>query len=467
MKNGLFLENEQLIYYKDDVPTHAGVIKHGDDYYYISSNGRAVKGVHHVHTVMAHGLLERGTYTFGDDYKLVKGSYVAPKHRKHKKHKKSRKHYKIKLNKKQKLLLKIAYVAIAVILVAGVIAIGLSIFGNNDNLKNSAESNDSTIILPEFDEEVLLCSTGAKKLYDKEITIKTAKETGDPYRPLTFNYIINDESAGTLIISEYEDLHDAVQFTLEPDKTSVTVDNLKTDTTYYYKVICQAQENYGTFKTAKSNRFVKIDGLINTRDIGGYKTLDGKTVKQGLLIRGTEIDALMMRNYFIPSESIDEVLDTFHFVYDFDLRSPTIFNGKFKTRFGDSVEHKFYDSPTYAHIFNDQYKKNLKIIFSDLADESKYPMYFHCTYGTDRTGTIVYLLQGVLNVSHEDMKYEYMLTAFYNQVSMSEYSLESIDEGLANYKGDTIQQRIVDFLKTDIGVTQKEIDTIRKIYLEN
>lgn len=466
MKNGLFFENNELIYYEDDVPTHAGVIKDGDDYYYISSNGRAVKGVHHVHTVMAHGLLQRGTYTFGNDYKMIKGSYVAPKHRKRRKHRRKSKRSHIKLNKKQKLFVKISCVVLALFLIAGAVAIGISIY-NNKNPKTNTNEYDSNIILPEFDEEVLLCSTGAKKLYDKEITIKIAKQTGDPYRAFTFDYIINDESVATLILSEFEDLSDAKQYTLNPDETSLTIDNLKTNKTYYYKVVCNGQENYGTFKTAKSNRFVNIDGLTNTRDIGGYQTLDGKTVKQGLLIRGTEIDALMMRNYIIPSESIDEVLDTFNFVYDFDLRSPTIYSGEFHTRFGDSVEHKFYDSPTYAHIFSEQYRDNLKNIFSDLADESKYPMYLHCTYGTDRTGTIIYLLQGVLNVSHEDMKSEYMLTSFYNQVTLSEHSLETVDEGLEKYDGDTVQEKIVDFLVTDIGVTQKEINSIRKIYLED
>ena len=199
--------------------------------------------------------------------------------------------------------------------------------------------------------------------------------------------------------------------------------------------------------------------MKNVRDIGGYTTLDGKRVKQDLLIRGVELDGLVTIKYFIPDDKLEEVEQEYDFAYDLDLRGRDTYCGVFTSRLG--TPHKFYTAPWHGRIFNRCYHPALKNIFSDLAKAENYPMYLHCHWGRDQTGTIVFLLQGILNVSEEDMVREYCRSAYtYAKVATSE-DTQIIIAGLEPYAGNTLQEKIVTFLITEIGVTEEEIASIR------
>ena len=463
MKEGLFYEDGSLIYYKHDHPYHAGVIEVDGDIYYISSRGRAVKGQHIVHGEMTNGILNRGTYTFGDDYKLVKGSYIAPK--KHKKKKKK--------STRQKLDKRIITVCLSAIAVVFVMGLGYRIIQNltsprpviSGQATDAPVSGNGYLSMPTFDKEVLLCSEAALGAYTNEMTVTQAIEFGDPYRPFLFPYALDGESA-TLLISEHADFSHPREFLLDPSLVSLAVDNLKTGTDYFYKVTVNGDAYTGTFRTARSTRFVYMDGVHNTRDIGGYRTLDGKTVRQGLLIRGTELDGLINLNYLLNKDAVADVQSTFGFVYDFDLRAGEVYQGNYQSKLGPDVPHRFYNSPSYGAIFQSASFPALQAIFRDLADPSKYPMYIHCTHGADRTGTIIFLLQGILNMSEEDMVREYQMTGFaFPGFAEFEY-MQIIIDGVASYPGDTLQEKIVSFLTTEVGVTGEQIESIRTIFLE-
>lgn len=455
MKEGLVFEGEELVYYKHGRLYHAGVVEKDGAIYYIGSRGRAVKGEHVVHGEMTNGLLKRGTYIFGEDYKLIPNSYIPPRKRKKKR--------KLKLSKRTSL------VAAAILLV--LFACAAATMGNRFQQPVGTQPTTSNldgyrITLPTFSEEVLLCSEMAKQLYDGKITVDQATGGGSPYRGFSFAYTLGEVS-GVLFLSEQEDLSNAKEYTLDHTQNKLVIDNLKTGTTYYYKVLVGEETYVGSFTTAQSTRFVSIPGVVNTRDIGGYMTKDGKMVKQGLLIRGTELDGLVELKYFLSVDAVDKVQDTFGFVYDFDLRGGGTYVGDYGSRLGEDVKHQFFGAPQYGQVFNWEYQVALRQIFAELANPENYPMYMHCTLGADRTGTIIFLLQGVLNMPEEEMVREYQRTDFAISGYGKSNVMDVIIEGMKKYEGDTLQEKIVTYLTNVVGVTESEIASIRSIFLGN
>ena len=466
MKNGLMEENGVLVYYKNDRLYHAGAIEVDGDIYYIGSKGHAAKGVKVVHGEMTNGILKRGTYTFGEDYKLIPGSYVAPKKR------------------KKKLLKSWAMWrtwAPGACLVLIVLLVGLGLYehmqGKKDvqpeeRMPTTEEMREQIqahrelqIVLPEFEEPVLLCSQPAREMYLNNLDVENCVNAGTAYRSFQFDYDLDDQE-GRLIIREMEDPANVRIFDLPPQYSSIAVENLKTGTAYAYEVEVADKVFTGSFETEESTRFLSIPGIANTRDIGGYRNQDGQMVKQGMIIRGSELDGLALPSYFLNEEDVEDVRSTFGFVHEMDLRGASIYGGVYQSRLGEDVSHYFYGAPQYGEIFSRTYQAALREIFTDLADPHKYPMYMHCTYGADRTGTIVFLLQGLLNMSEEDMVREYRMTGFTTASYRKSVSMDVVISGLQAYEGDTLQEKIVSFLTQNVGISPEQIQSIRNIMLE-
>lgn len=235
--------------------------------------------------------------------------------------------------------------------------------------------------------------------------------------------------------------------------------HLYANTTYYYRVTVYTRQGTdtatGQFKTADTPRILSIDGLSNVRDIGNWRTDSGKRIKQGLLIRGTEMDGAVESVYYLTNAGLVDMLEIFGIKTDIDLRAQTATS---KDALGSRVDHKYYDMVQYDGIFTDYGKEKIRMVFADLANPDNYPIYLHCTYGCYRTGTICYLLEALLGVSRGDCLKDYGLS------NLNIANIQVIENGLKSYEGDTLKEQVESYLLS-CGVSEYQISSIRNIFL--
>ncbi len=142
---------------------------------------------------------------------------------------------------------------------------------------------------------------------------------------------------------------------------------------------------------------------------------------------------------------------------DFDLRHTG------EDILGPEVQHFYYDALQYHHAFTPAGKEAVRRLFTDLADPDNYPAYLHCTYGLDRTGTMSYLLLGLLGVSDKDLHRDYELSALYHDWLTQEH-MDLMVDMIGDLPGSNTQQRVEYFLLST-GVTKEQIESIRTIFL--
>lgn len=234
------------------------------------------------------------------------------------------------------------------------------------------------------------------------------------------------------------------------------------------------------FETSASvPRWIEIEGRTkNIRDLGGWKTADGRTVRRGLLYRGQGLNDNSLagidkgRNRLMV-EDADYLKNTLGIKTDLDLRSPREVAGlDGVSPLGDGVKFIHVSSESYQSIFNKKGKKAMRKCFAVVSDAGNMPIYFHCIGGADRTGSLAYVLNGLLGVGKEDLERDWEST-FYDRLKIPGVenpddwrSSKYFDDGFAKYggEGDPLQTRIELYLE-DCGVTKEEIAAFRKTML--
>ena len=297
----------------------------------------------------------------------------------------------------------------------------------------------------------------------------SANSRSDTSVPIELSYVVSGLPKGEKIasavfqVSETDDFTDAP--TLQPQKgaKSVLVYNLKRDTQYQYRVILTTESGtrviaQSSFWTADNPRMLFVDGVYNVRDIGGWKTTSGKTVQQGLLYRGSELDGRVESKYSVTSAGMTTMQDTLKIQTEMDLRG-----SGYQGSLGVQVQYFSCDVAEYDVCFRSEYNEEIRKLFAELAKPENYPVYLHCTYGMDRTGTVCFLLEAMLGLSEEDLTREYELSAICHG-GIDEAQFDKLMVELKKQSGNNLMEKAESYLLS-VGVTQAEIDSIRAIFL--
>ena len=348
--------------------------------------------------------------------------------------------------------------------------------------KQWSEGQNVSISVSFFDEAVPLVGEAVSALTEAEWQTP-ADDVLKPYRndkfrldvssPVILNYDITGLGAAhavvgaTVEVSETEDFRKPL--VIERDHVrSIKISNLKTGTEYFYRINIAVSNGQtlavqGSFQTAKSPRILSVEGAVNVRDIGGWKTGNGETVRQGMIYRGSELDGAVESSFKLTSAGMETMLQTLGIRKDLDLRAESE-NPYGIDALGAGVEHIYFDMPMYAELFTEQGKAKVGELFSLLAEESNYPVYIHCTYGLDRTGTVCALLEALLGVGKDDILMDYRLSGLYHK-NIPQNSMEDFLVQLEACPGYNLQEKAEKFLLS-AGVTEEEITEIRRIMLQ-
>lgn len=234
--------------------------------------------------------------------------------------------------------------------------------------------------------------------------------------------------------------------------------NLKIGTVYYWRV---GNSEIRSFTTENlPPRMLSVDGITNVRDLGGWKTSDGHSVRQGLLFRGSEMDLRMN----ISDNGIRTVRDTLGIKTELDLRYPDEVRNRTESVLGPDIGYTWISIHAYSELF--RLRREIHRIFTLLCEETSYPLYFHCYGGADRTGMLALLILSVLGVSKEDIRLDYEMTTcsiFGYRSYETAYMAEFLDR-LNRFPGGTFGERAIAFLRS-CGCTDGMFEKLRTILL--
>lgn len=261
--------------------------------------------------------------------------------------------------------------------------------------------------------------------------------------------------------------------------------------------------------------------ISNARELGGYKTRDGKTVRKGVLLRTAaltevsqeEVNRLLdhhnlsavidMRASYELAEDPEPVIDGVA-QYNFRIMDEQMMVGRTASisdlltdpnadpvkRMTAILEAGVISDQMYVEFLQGEtgkagFREFFRVLLETPEDSA---VLWHCTNGKDRTGVAAMLVLGVLNVDEETIMEDFLLTNVFFEPEISAMRAQfskyikdeaMLDELMVVGKGvyAPYMQNAIDYIKenygdipgyvtAELGLTDADIAKLRSLYTQ-
>ena len=210
----------------------------------------------------------------------------------------------------------------------------------------------------------------------------------------------------------------------------------------------------------------ETSSIVNIRDLGGWTNSRGETIQYGKLFRGTELNG---DKYNINDADKSVLYNDLGIRAELDLRTHAQAHSISVSPLGSDVTYlRVVNEPFYldgARSAFANYRSDFNFILENLRANN--PVYFHCIWGADRTGTLAFLLEGMLGLSESDLYKEYEITKLSNPEGdvRTQYYLEPLMNYIKTFDGNTLQEKFINYWHQHVHIPMTDINDFCQIML--
>lgn len=253
-------------------------------------------------------------------------------------------------------------------------------------------------------------------------------------------------------------------------------DNFRVGCGYRWELDVEGKgSRQGTFRTEDgAPRLLRMPGVPNFRDLGGWRTADGRRVKQGVLYRSANLcensnecpDGIPLMR--LDAAGLHYMTNALGIRTELDLRAPAACKGLVESPLGASVRRVEISSGCYSEMSEPWAMEACRKCLESIVAANGQPLLFHCSSGQDRTGTLAFLINGLLGVSPEDLVRDWEASALWkdehNWFNRNRTYAELL-EVMNRHPGETLNARIEAYVKST-GFPESGIARLRTLLLQ-